>query len=226
MKQILPPDVKEEIDRKLDVLREFNRKVDRIEKTKFWLRYENEAPNVIVKMDQVQFDHIGPAQFSILGRIDAWVEEFDQDEIEAFVLTFRLFTQDNDRISLRNLSAIYASDWLEGGNARECFEDARKSLNEYLDSAATIMFGVDAISVRSIVDIIIYGGLAHTNAEKSKIFESWRNSGAIGFIWAELFAFARHAVEILQYLRGLNAGVLEAIDNHGFSIGPKPLDSA
>jgi hypothetical protein len=88
------------------------------------------------------------------------------------------------------------------------------------------MFGVDAISVRSIVDIIIYGGLAHTNAEKSKIFESWRNSGAIGFIWAELFAFARHAVEILQYLRGLNAGVLEAIDNHGFSIGPKPLDSA
>jgi hypothetical protein len=225
MKQILPPEMQKEIDTKLDVLREFNRRVDRIEKTKFWLRYENETPNVIVKMDKAQFERTGPARFSILGQIDAWVEDFDQDEIDAFVLTFRLFTQNNDRISLRNLSAIYASDWLQGGNVRECFEDARKSLNQYLDSAATVLFGEDAVSVRSIVDIIIYGGLAHTNAEKSKIFESWKNSGAMGFIWADLFAYARHAVEILQYLRGLNTGVLGAIENHGFSIGPKLLDS-
>jgi hypothetical protein len=129
MNQILPPEIRNEIDEKLDVLREFNRRVDRIEKTKFWLRYENETPNVIVKMDKVQFERAGSARFSMLGQIDAWMEDFDQDEIDAFVLTFRLFTQDNDRISLRNLSVIYASDWLQGRNVRECFEDARKSLN-------------------------------------------------------------------------------------------------
>jgi hypothetical protein len=107
-----------------------------------------------------------------------------QDEIEAFVLTFRLFTQNNDRISLRSLSQIYESPWMQGGNALECFEEVRKELNEHLDGYATIMFGEDKISVRAIVEIVIYGGLAHTNAEKSRILkagrtpESWDLSGS------------------------------------------------
>lgn len=224
MKQLLPPDVQQEINTKLDVLREFNRRVDRLENTKFWRRYESLTPRVIVKMKDVTFKSTGTARFSVLGQIDAWIEEFDQDETEAFILTFRLFTQDNDRISLRNLSAIYASDWMQGGNAPECFEDARKSLNDHLDSAAAIMFGENMISVRSIVEIVIYGGLAHTNAEKTAIFQSWKSSGIMGFIWAEFFAYVRSGVETLQYLRGLNTGVLETIDRHGFKLDPPSSD--
>ena len=220
MKGALPSEVMAEIEVKLEILREFNRKVDHLEKTKFWQRYENLTPNVIMKMDEVKFESAGTAGVSMLGRVDAWIEDFDQDEIDAFVLTFRMFIQDNDRISLRNLSTIYASSWMQGGNAQECFEDARKSLNDHLESAATIMFGEATISVRTIADVVIYGGLAHTSAEKSKIFRSWKNSGIMGFIWAEFFAYARHAVETLQYLRDLNAKVLELIDEHGFTTEP------
>jgi hypothetical protein len=212
------------INAQLEILRQFNRKVDRLEQSGFCWRFETETPNVIAKFEDARFEKTGDTTFNIVGRIDSWLEDFNQDEIDAFVLTFRLFTQDNDRISLHRLSKIYASDWMAGGNARECFEDARKDFNDYLDSAATIMFGNNAISIRSIADIVIYGGLAHTNAEKSEIFESWAQSGMMGFIWAEFFAYARHAVEILQYLRSLNAGVLDHIDKYGFTTQPPSSD--
>lgn len=128
------------ISRQLDTLRAFNSKVDRLEQTRFWCRYENLTPNVIMKMEDVTFEKTGTASMAIIGRIDAWLKEFDQDEIDAFVLTFRMFTQDNDRISLRKLSKSYASPWLRGGNAQECFEDARNGLNDRLNSAATSCF--------------------------------------------------------------------------------------
>jgi len=213
-----------EIKRQLDILRQFNRKVDRLEQSGFCRRYETEIPNVVAKFQDVKFEKTGDTTFNIVGRIDSWLDDFNQDEIDAFVLTFRLFTQDNDRISLHRLSKIYASDWIAGGNARQCFEDARKEFNDYLDSAATIMFGNNAISIRSIADIVIYGGLAHLNTEKSEIFDNWAQSGVMGFIWAEFVAYARHAVETLKYLRSLNAGVLDHIDKYGFTTEPPSSD--
>jgi len=213
----LPQGPRAEIEAQLNVLREFNRKVDRLEQTGFWRHYENEVPNVVMKMDDLTMEKTGDASFSMLGRIHSWIPEFDQDEIDAFVLTFRLFTQDNDRISLRSLSRIYASEWLQGGNAQECFEDARKQLNHHLDSAATVVIGSTAVTIRFIADVVIYGGLAHTNEEKSKIFRSWSESGIMGLIWAEFFAYAREGVDTLKYLRGLNAGLLEGIEKHGFT---------
>lgn len=213
----LLPGQRAEIEAQLDVLREFNRKVDRLERTGFWKRYENETPNVVMKMDDLIIEKSGDASFSLLGRIHSWIPEFDQDAIDAFVLTFRLFTQDNDRISLRSLSRIFASEWLEGGNARECFEDARKQLNDHLDSAATVEFCETVVSVRFIVEIVIYGGLAHTNKEKSEIFQNWSQSGIMGLIWAEFFAYARKGIDTLKYLRGLNAGLLEAVEKYGFT---------
>jgi hypothetical protein len=65
------------------------------------------------------------------------------------------------------------------------------------------------------------GGLAHSNPEKAGVFQNWEQSGAMGFIWVEFFAYARHAVETLKYLRSLNAGVLET-EKYGFTTDPDP----
>ena len=40
----------------LEVLRQFNRRVNRLEQSGFSKRYENEIPNVIAKMDDVTFE--------------------------------------------------------------------------------------------------------------------------------------------------------------------------
>ncbi len=69
------------ISEQLDVLREFNREVDRLEQTGFWRRYENLTPNVVMKMNDMKFEPTGATSFAMMGRVESWLEEFDQDEI-------------------------------------------------------------------------------------------------------------------------------------------------
>jgi hypothetical protein len=211
------------IGRDLIVLRAFCQRVDRLERSGFSKRFENEIPRVIAKMDDVSFERRDGASFSILASIDSWVEDFSQDEIDAFVLSYRVFTQDNDRLSIRSLSAIFAKDWMHP-HARECFEDARAQLNRHLDSAATVAFPEGQISVRSLVDIIIYGGLAHSNEQKARVFDSWERSGFKGFIWVDFMAYAREAVETLKYMRNLIRDLIASIEEHGLTVSAADRD--
>lgn len=55
----LPQGPRAEIETQLEVIREFNRKVDRFEQTGFWKRYENETPNVVMKMDDLTMEKMG-----------------------------------------------------------------------------------------------------------------------------------------------------------------------
>ena len=160
------------VARDLDLLRAFCRRVDRLEQSGFSKRFETDVPRVIATMNEPSFHREEGPRFSIVARVESWVEDFSQDEIDAFVLSYRVFTQDNDRLSIRNLSRIFANDWMHP-HARECFEDARAQLNGHLDNASTIAFPEGHISVRALVDMIIYGGLAHSNEEKAKIFDLW-----------------------------------------------------
>jgi len=209
------------VEQDLEVLREFNRRVDRLERSGFSKRYESEIPNVIAKLEDVTFEKVEGPRFSIVARIHSWIEDFSQDEIDAFVLSYRIFTQRNDRLSIASLAKIYEKDWMSE-NARECFEDARRQLNDHLDSDATVEFPGGRISVRALVDIIIYGGLAHSNQQKSQIFESWEPSGFMGFIWADFMAYARDAVDTLKYIRGLNQGLMDHLESHGLALEAVP----
>ena len=67
------------------------------------------------------------------------------------------------------------------------------------------------IQIRTIVDIVVYGGMAHTKPAKTAVFEAWVNSGIMGFIWAEFFAHARVMLNYLRYFRQLNSGLLDGI---------------
>jgi hypothetical protein len=211
------------IEGDLELLRAFCRRVDHLERSGFSKRFEVEIPRVIAKMEDVSFEQGKGASFSFVARIHSWIEDFSQDEIDAFVLSYRVFTQRNDRLSIPSLAKIYSKEWIPP-RARECFEDARLKLNEMLDNAATVEFPNGQISVRFVVDTIIYGGLAHSNEKKAKIFDSWQQSGFMGFMWADFMAYAREAVDTLKYIRGLSQDVLDGIEKHGLLIEAVPAD--
>ncbi len=209
------------IARDLEILHQFNRRVDRLEQSGFAKRYESEIPNVVVKMDNLAFEKNEGLQLSFSGLVESWLEDFSQDEIDAFVLSYRVFTQRNDTLSIPSLSKIYAKEWMPS-SLREYFEDARHQLNGYLDGCATVRFGERRILVRTLVDVIIYGGLAHNNPRKARIFEAWEGSGVMGILWAEFFAYAREAVATLKYIRNLNQKFLEDVNTHGFTMATLP----
>jgi hypothetical protein len=95
--------------------------------------------------------------------------------------------------------------------AKARFVEARQSLDDYLSRAATVQFDEIRVSVRFILDTIIYGGLAHTNHKKEKIFQSWMGSGISGFIWAEFLAAMRAMMRHFSYFKFLNQTVLEYV---------------
>ncbi|MBA7473269.1 hypothetical protein ES707_08604 [subsurface metagenome] len=205
------------IDEDLELLEDFNRRVDRLERSGFSKRYEADIPNVIARMENVSFEGGDGPRLSFVAQVHSWIEDFSQDEIDAFILSYRIFSQRNDRLSIASLASIYDKVWMPP-SARECFEDARNQLAEHLDSPATVTFPDGYMLVRTLVDVIIYGGLAHSNKQKAKIFDSWESSGVMGFMWADFMAYAKEAVETLKYMRGLNRAVIEALNTEGLRL--------
>jgi hypothetical protein len=192
----------------LNTLRLFNRRVARLEQSGFWKRYAESVPNVIIKFGKdISFESTGALSFAIKGTVHSWLEDFSQDEIDAFTLTYRLFTQDNDQLSVRSLSRIYDNDWMPR-EARENFSEAREHLNAQLDGYTKLDFGEGPMKLRTLVDIVIYGGLAHTHPHKTRVFESWEGSGVMGLVWGEFHGYARFAADMLRFFRDLNQAVL------------------
>lgn len=97
-----------------------------------------------------------------------------EEAIDAFVLTFRFFIQDNEKISLRNLAKFYESPQIEINLGKE-FAIVRRRVNDFLDGPADILFKFEneKLSRRKIMETFIYGGLSHANEEKKTMYDVW-----------------------------------------------------
>jgi hypothetical protein len=192
----------------LDTLRLFNQKVDRLKATGLMSRYNHAAPEVIATLDGMSVENIGANSFVLTGRMRSKLFNFNQDEIHAFVLTFRMFTQTNDRISIDSLARIYERSWMPSDAAAR-FAKARAQLHHYLPSPTSLVVAERVIGVGDLLRTVIYGGLAHTNREKEKTFRSWVDDGGItGFIYAEFIAALKEMLRYLTYFSELNRAVL------------------
>jgi hypothetical protein len=128
----------------------------------------------------------------------------DQDAIDAFVLTFRFFIQDNDHeeISFRRLSENFEKLPISP-ELKKQFVEQRSGLNNYLDSKINMNLYGFTPSRRELLDIFIYGGLAHANTKKKAIYDSWKKNETT-FIFVEL-----HFCSTLEF-------VLRVICNVGY----------
>jgi hypothetical protein len=158
------------LKRDLEVLRLFNEKVARSESTGLAQFLEQDMPNVTMKIDQViSSTQVGP-NVEIVGRVWSTLDNVDQDTIDAFVLTYRMFVQRNDRVSLDSLRKIYDRSWMPG-EAAESFREATTQVETYLDSTLDVQFAPgQEITRRHLVDTLLYGALAHSNQEKEREF--------------------------------------------------------
>jgi hypothetical protein len=200
-----------------DLLTGFNEKVTRLETTKFFQRYKDEPPNIVFKFEQVGRVEVTPKKsvgtttgidLSVSGFAQAWVEDFDQDAIEAFVLTYRLLTQDNDRYSIRNLARLYVKDWMEP-EGRERLTEARDKIAGYLAQEVRFDFGERPENVGVLMDVVVYGGLAHSNGEKERRLRVWNRTGpGRNMVWIEFMAALIGLMFYLLYIRDLNSVVL------------------
>ena len=103
----------------------------------------------------------------------------NDESIEAFVLTFRFFVQNNEVISINKMEKLYGK-LREAGLLQkqlvEDFNEAREALNRYLDEEPNINFTYieRSFTRRQILDTFVYGGLAHANANKKALYDEWK----------------------------------------------------
>lgn len=87
------------------------------------------------------------------------------ESVDAAFLTLRMFMQDNDRLSVRNIAKIYSEvqDLVE---FRSDFNAARLQLNKDLESPNGIVFFNKNYTHKESLELLMYGSKGHTNRTK------------------------------------------------------------
>ncbi len=102
-----------------------------------------------------------------------------EEEVDALVLTARLFAQDNDRVSFGSLAKLMEKEPTLSAEWKDRFTDTRDSLNEFLQSKS-IVRNPDGTGPTQweIFETFVYGGLAHTGKAKEETYKAWKSNGA------------------------------------------------
>jgi hypothetical protein len=101
------------------------------------------------------------------------------ESVEAFVLTFRFFIQDNEPISIRKMVDVFSSDIATPGE-RSAFYKIREDVNRYLDRDSMFKFGGKFATNREVMDVFIYGGMSHAKPGKKEKFDLWMRNSILG----------------------------------------------
>jgi hypothetical protein len=98
------------------------------------------------------------------------------EQIDAFVLTFRLFIQDNDQFSFRWLANNALNDPGVSDHWKQEFSRVRNEMRQYLDKCPPIQTFIqeDAPPThRDILNVFVYGDLSHVSDDKRALFRKW-----------------------------------------------------
>ena len=92
------------------------------------------------------------------------------------------------------------------------FFEARRKLNHYLDSKISINIYGDTPTRRKLLDVFVYGGLAHATPEKKDIYDQWKKIPIVfGMIEVEFCSTLEVVLRIIQYVTKVNYKALKEI---------------
>ena len=191
----------------------FNKKVWHLELTRFFCSHAvafslNRAPSKIVSAKEIVNDE-GELVWEL--RMQTEVSDFDlhhldRENTEAFILTYRMLTQNNDRYSIARLAENYQ---FAHSFFRDAFTQVRELNASFLSAGSSLQPKGVAITYREILDTVIYGELAHSNKQKVATFERWTRWPAHEKVLWFVFDHAlRCSMEILQHFRDIDAAAL------------------
>ena len=139
------------------ILERFNSKVDKLDQCDF-IKDAKGGGALVSYQSGKGWDgiHIGPSGITN----------------DATVLTLRFFLQDNERISLHNMSELYRKLCVSATLISK-FLGLRQEINDYLDSASGLSISDEGqMTHREILELFLYGSQAHLNQDKADVYES------------------------------------------------------
>jgi hypothetical protein len=136
----------------------------------------------------------------------------ESESIDAFVLTYRFFIQNNEKISFYNMSRIYDKTGITQ-DKKNAFKSIRETINNFLDSNSWGSIDGKTYTYREIQDIFIYGGLSHATEIPKRIFDSWKRDQLLFKILENEFVWVLvNILPAIQAIARLNLSVLKEIE--------------
>lgn len=136
----------------------------------------------------------------------------DQEAIDAFVLTFRFFIQDNERCSFGNLNEVYQKSPISQESKDKYFQ-ARTILNNYLDSRTNITLYGENPAKRRLLDVFVYGNLAHSNPKLEEIYRRWTQSQFVyGFAEVHFCTILEFVLRMILCVAGINEKAIKELE--------------
>ena len=136
-----------------------------------------------------------------------------RESIDAFVLTFRFFIQDNENSSFKNIASVYEK--LDNDEfSKSGFIAARKYINDFLDSpnGLNISHNGRRLTNRDILETFVYGGLAHANEEKQKIYKEWMEFPPAAALFEAAFVLILGKIlNAINYISIINEDVIKEL---------------
>jgi len=138
--------------------------------------------------------------------------DYDQTELHAFILTIRLFLQNNDAISIKKLHDYYLAS-SHPQDLKDAVTEERKRLNDYLDSTMIFRWPDGAETYREHLDTILYGDLSHLNGSKQALFKRWLQDPLISHhMWTLFFMTLQQLMSSISYFRVINIEAMKELE--------------
>jgi hypothetical protein len=151
--------------------------------------------------------------------VTSWVKDVRHD-LDAFILTYRLFFQNNERISIGKMNDAYQSSLIPS-EQRNRFNLMRDRFNKTFDSPLITTWPGAPKTLRDLHDIVIYGELAHKSETKQEKFKKWDDDQLIShFMWVQFSIAVSIAIGVIDFIQSLNQIVINHLDAASSSTPP------
>ena len=189
------------INEYVEVLNLFNEKADEIKNSSYAKFVLEKKPETTISKNQ------GEA-------IKIKTIEPNDESLKSFVLTLRLFLQNNDQISFQNISKIYKELPNNFQKEKILFSQARGKINNILNTNINIKFNNKILTYCEVLDTFIYGDLAHINIDKRNTYKDWKSREEVGLfalLKIDFHSIASVLIQCILYMQKLNADVIKKI---------------
>jgi hypothetical protein len=103
------------------------------------------------------------------------IDNFDEEDFRSFLLGVRFLVQNNERISLANISTIFERS-AEDPHWRERLNGARWKLNDFLDVRSFPAPGEGELVFREYLETFLYGKYAHRSPKYAQRLRTWEGN--------------------------------------------------
>ena len=140
------------------------------------------------------------------------VDGVNEDAVDAFVLHIRLLTQDQDGFSIRRLAEDVYSEASTPEDLADRFDRLRTEWREHITKQSLLRHphAERNLTNGEVFDTLLYGGLAHANADKVQLFCWMTTSGAFSsFVCASFLVSLRLLLDVVRRMHDVNEDLLQ-----------------